>query len=89
MKALEATDFLTEASAGKEEIRVKLHLEHEKYPEIEIVLYRYDGSSCIAFLDGEVFAMVERSAVVYGRFAALAASLRSVASSAHFRHAAR
>ena len=50
--------------AGQEEIRLTAHLDSETRSEMEIALYRYDGSRCIATVDGEEFALVSRSAVV-------------------------
>ena len=64
VKALQATDFTTEAPADKEEISLTVYLENEHYPEISIELYRYDGSECIAVVDGQTVSMVSRSAVV-------------------------
>ena len=39
-------------------------MENENYPQIHVELYRYDGSKCIAVVDGETIAMVSRSSVV-------------------------
>ena len=64
VKALEASGFTTEEPTEKEEISLTVYLENENYPEIHIALYRYDGSECIAVVDGESFAMVSRSSVV-------------------------
>ena len=33
-------------------------------PETEIVLYRYDGSDCVAEVDGQELALVSRGGVV-------------------------
>ncbi len=64
IQALEATEFTSEDATDKEEISLKVYLENENYPEIDITLYRYDGSECIAFVDGESFARVSRGDVV-------------------------
>lgn len=56
--------FSVEDSAGKEEIRLTVWLENENRPQVEIELYRYDGSDCLAKVDGETFALVSRSDVV-------------------------
>ena len=64
IQALESTEFTSEDATDKEEISLKVYLEYENYPEIDIALYRYDGSECIAFVDGESFARVSRSDVV-------------------------
>ncbi len=64
INSIEATTFTTEEPAEKEEISLTVYLDSEKYPEIHVGLYRYDGSDCIAVLDGEPFALVSRSSVV-------------------------
>ena len=56
--------FTVEGSAGKEEIRLTVYLENENHPKVEIELYRYDGSDCLAKVDGEIFALISRSDVV-------------------------
>ena len=53
-----------EGSAGKEEIRLTVYLENENHPKVEIELYRYDGSDCLAKVDGEILALISRSDVV-------------------------
>ena len=62
--ALSASDFTEEPSGGKEEIRFTLSLENETHPEITVVLYRCDGSNCVAEINGETTAFVPRSEVV-------------------------
>lgn len=64
LKALSADSFTGEKPTGKEEIRLKLHLENEAFPETEIVLYRYDGANCLAVVDGESISLVPRASVV-------------------------
>ena len=64
LKALSADSFTGEKPTGKEEIRLKLHLENEAFPETEIVLYRYDGTNCLAVVDGESISLVPRASVV-------------------------
>ena len=41
-----------------------LHLDNEGHPEVIISLYRYNGSSCLAAIDGKSVAYVLRSEVV-------------------------
>ncbi len=62
--SLSAAEFTDEQPAGQQEIKLTLHLDHEYFPQIEIVLYRYDGTNCLAAVDGESFALVSRSDVV-------------------------
>lgn len=64
LKALEAESFTEEQPSRKEEISLTVRLDNENYPEISIALYRYDGSSCLAAVDGEPVALVERSGVI-------------------------
>lgn len=56
--------FTTEEPSGRKEISLTLHLDHETYPTLEVALYRYDGSDCLAAVDGEPFALISRSDVV-------------------------
>lgn len=64
LKNITASSFTSEAPSGKEELRVKLHLDNEYFPELEIAFYRYDGSSCLAEVNGETVSLVPRSAVM-------------------------
>ena len=64
LTVLYADSFTSQEPTGKEEIRVKLHLENENFPEIEIILYRYDGSNCLAVIDGESVSLVPRASVM-------------------------
>ncbi len=58
-----AETFTEEKPTDREEIGLTVHLDNERYPEITLELYRYDGSSCLAVLNGEPVALVERAAV--------------------------
>ncbi len=64
MEALTADEFTNENPAQKEEISLTIHLDIEDAPEISIQLYRYDGSDCLAVMDGQPVSLVERDAVV-------------------------
>ena len=64
LEALTADSFTDEEPADKEEIGLTLHLDNENYPEVTVDLYRYDGSYCLAVIDGEPVSLVERSYVV-------------------------
>lgn len=64
LESLTADTFTDEAPAEKEEIRLTLYLENENFPQVEIVLYRYDGTSCLAAVDGESVSLVSRSTVM-------------------------
>lgn len=64
LSGLRADSFTTEKATQKEEIRFTCYLDNENYPKAEIVLYRYDGKTCIATLNGEAIAFVLREDVV-------------------------
>lgn len=64
LSALYADSFTSEEPTGKEEIRLTLYLESETFPEVEIILYRYDGTNCLAVIDGESVCLVPRASVV-------------------------
>ncbi len=62
--ALQADSFTDETPTGQEELSLTVHLELEGSPTVHIQLYRYDGTHCVAVVDGEVVSLVPRSAVV-------------------------
>lgn len=64
VSGLEAAEFTNEKPMEKEEISLTLYLENENVPEVSIQLYRYDGENCIALVDGNVIAFVERGKVI-------------------------
>lgn len=64
LESLTADTFTDKAPAEKEEIRLTLYLEDENFPQVEIVLYRYDGTSCLAVVDGESVSLVSISTVM-------------------------
>ena len=64
VEALSASEFTGAAPAGQEEISLTVHLDNEAFPQVEIALYRQDGASCLAEVDGEAVCLVDRSAVV-------------------------
>ena len=62
--ALSATSFTDEAPTGQEEISLTLHLDNEDFSTFTLTLYRLDGESCIACVDGESVAFVSRDKAV-------------------------
>ena len=64
MNNLTASEFTDEEPKGEQEVRITLNLTDENFPQTEIVFYRYDGTNCLATIDGESFALVLRSSVV-------------------------
>lgn len=61
---LEATEFTSEEPADKKEIGVTFTLNDENSTQVKIELYRYDGESCIAAIDGETVSFISRSDTV-------------------------
>ena len=64
VEALAASEFTEEAPAEQLEISFTAHLDSETFPQVEAALYRWDGESCLAVVDGEPVCLVDRSAVV-------------------------
>lgn len=64
LRVSETEDFTDESPTGKEEISLTLKLDREDETEIHVALYRYDGSYCLAVVDGESLALIPRSDVV-------------------------
>lgn len=64
LERLQAEKFTDEKPAKKEEISLTFHLDNENYPEVKIGLYRYDGTYCLAVVDGEPLSLIKRSYVV-------------------------
>ena len=62
--SLLAESFTDEKPSGKCEIALTLTLDNERFPELDIALYRHDGSSCIAVVDGETIGLVPRGEAV-------------------------
>ena len=64
LEALRADEFTSEKPSQKEEIGLTIHLDNEHFPTVLIRLYRYDGTHCLAVVDGESVALVNRGEVV-------------------------
>ncbi|GFI43735.1 hypothetical protein IMSAGC018_01410 [Lachnospiraceae bacterium] len=64
LNALSASEFTEEKPSDKEEISLTLQIDNENQPDVKIELYRYDGSQCLAVVDGEPVSLVNRSHVV-------------------------
>lgn len=64
MQVESADKFTVEGSVGKEEIRLIVYLDNENHPKVEIEFYRYDGSDCLAKVNGKTFALFSRADVV-------------------------
>ena len=64
LTALTASSFAPDVTAGEEEIRLTIQLDNEHYPEVELALYRVDGTSCLAEVDGTPLALVPRTQAI-------------------------
>ena len=64
LEAITAKEFTNEAADGKEEISLTIQLEHDNVKEVKLTFYRHDGSTCLAVVDGEPEAYVDRGEVV-------------------------
>lgn len=64
LQALTADRFTGEEPTGQEEISFTLHLSLEGEPTVSIQFCRYDGTCCLAVVDGQPTALVTRSQVV-------------------------
>lgn len=64
IRGLRAESFTDKTPDQKEEISLTIYLDNANFPEVKIQLYRYDGSACIAVVDGKSVAFVERDCVV-------------------------
>lgn len=64
VEALEADSFTSESATGKLEIAFTATLALDGDPAVTVELYRYDGESCLAVVDGEPLALVPRAEAV-------------------------
>lgn len=64
LEALRADSFTEGSSADKEELDLTLYLDDENFPQVRVRLYRYDGSLCLAEVDGETVCFVSRADVM-------------------------
>ena len=64
LESLSADSFTEETPSEKEEISLTVYLDNENFPQVKIQLYRYDGSLCLAVVDGESVSLLDRSAVM-------------------------
>lgn len=64
LRAISAFRFTDETPAGQEEISLTVHLDNEDFPTFTLMLYRLDGTNCVAAVDGKTVALVSRSKTV-------------------------
>ena len=61
---LTADSFTSETPSQRQEVALTVYLDHETFPQVEIALYRYDGSHCLAVVDGTPACLVSRADAV-------------------------
>lgn len=59
--SLRAESFTDEQPTDKLELQLDLTLDRPACPRVTIALYRYDGNSCLAVVDGEPVCLVSRA----------------------------
>lgn len=64
LASLTADIFTTEGDTAKLELGIKILMDNEAHPQLDICLYRRDGQNCTAVIDGAVTALVTRADVV-------------------------
>ena len=64
LEHVRADSFTAEHPTQKKEIGLTIYLDNENVTEVDIELYRYDGSYCLAAVDGEPVSLVARSDVM-------------------------
>lgn len=64
LTALQTEKFTTDFSTDTQELGLMLHLNLEGNPQVQVSLYRYDGSYCSAAVDGKPVGLVARDKVV-------------------------
>lgn len=64
LTALTASSFAPDVTAGEEEIRLTIQPDNENYPQMELALYRVDGTSCLAEVDGTPLALIPRTQAI-------------------------
>ena len=64
LRAVSASSFTEETPTGQEEISLTVHLDNEEIPTFTLTFYRYDGTNCLAAVDGRTVAFVSRSQTV-------------------------
>lgn len=64
LESLEAEEFTSQSPTQQEEISLTVHLDNENFPQVQIQLYRWDGTCCLAVVDGEPVSLVPRTQAV-------------------------
>lgn len=64
LEGLSAGSFTDKVPGQKQEIGLTVHLDRDGNPTVQIDLYRYDGTYCLAVVDGTPVSLVARADVV-------------------------
>lgn len=64
LASLTVESFTTVGDTDKLELGIKILMDSDTHPQFDICLYRRDGQTCTAVIDGEVAALVARAEVV-------------------------
>ncbi len=64
LTSLDVDSFTTDTSTNTKEVSITLNLDNDNYPAYKMDFYRYDGNSCIVYVNDEPYAYVSRSSVV-------------------------
>lgn len=64
LTSLDVDSFTTDTSTNTKEVSITLNLDNDNYPTYKMDFYRYDGNSCIVYVNDEPYAYVSRSSVV-------------------------
>ena len=64
LTSLDVDSFTTDTSTNTKEVSIILNLDNDNYPAYKMDFYRYDGNSCIVYVNDEPYAYVSRSSVV-------------------------
>ena len=64
LTSLDVDSFTTDTSSSTKEVSITLNLDNDNYPTYKMDFYRYDGNSCIVYVNDEPYAYVSRSSVV-------------------------
>ena len=63
LDAMESTGSVDNAAPGAQELRFTFHQDSESWPQVELVFYQYDSSTCLVSLNGETHLLVDRADV--------------------------
>ncbi len=62
--SLSVNSFTNDTNSNQKEVSITLNLDNKNYPTYKMDFYRYDGTSCLVYVDDNPYAYVNRSDVV-------------------------